>query len=165
MTFRRDLVGWEELKTGIVALSDEVAVRLRQEGLRCRTVQIMVRNPQMKTITRQCQMPLPTRLQMEIVDAAMQLLHDHWRENAPVRALSVTAQNLIDETDVQEQLCLLDPVRDAKRRRLENMEKTMQDLRCKYGRGCIAMGYVKNEEMGLRQPGFRKENLLCKKER
>lgn len=160
MTFRRDLLGWDELKAGMVALSDEVAVRLRQDGLRCRTVQIMVRNPQMKTITRQCQLAQPTRLQKEIVDAAMQLLHIHWRENAPVRALSITAQNLITEEAVQEQLCLLHPVEDGRREKLERMEMTMQSLRAKYGRGCIAMGYVDNEELGIAQPGFRKENLL-----
>ena len=159
MTFRRDLVGWDELKAGIIALSDEVAVRLRCEGMRCRAVQVSIRTPQMKLITRQCQLPVPTRLQKELVDACMQMLHANWRETAPVRALTVTAQHLIPEDVSQEQICLLD-ASGTQRSRLESMEKAMQRLRGKYGTGCIAMGYVDHPELGIHQPGIKKENLL-----
>lgn len=159
MTFRRDLVGWEELKAGLIALSDEVAARLRQDGLRCKTVQVTVRNPQMKVITRQCPLGTPTRLQKELVDACMCLLRTHWREQLPVRALTVTAQHLILEENTQEQL-FWGNNSAMQRQRLENMEKAMQRLRGKYGRGCIAMGYVNHPELGIVQPGFRKENLL-----
>lgn len=159
MTFRRDLVGWDELKAGIMALSDEVAARLRTEGLRCRSVQVTVRNPQMKIITRQCPLSIPTRLQKELVDACMHLLCTHWRANLPVRALTVTAQQLIPEESAQEQLCWTN-ASAARRQRLENMEKAMQRLREKYGRGCIAMGYVDHPELGIHRPGFGNENLL-----
>ena len=159
MTFRRDLVGWDELKAGIVALSDEVAVRLRTENLRCRAVQVSIRTPQLKLITRQCQLPFPAKLQSELVDACMQLLHKHWKENAPVRSLTITAQQLIQESQTQEQL-LLKGNDGTKRDRLENMEKAMQNLRGKYGRGCIAMGCFNHPELGIHQPGFKKENLL-----
>lgn len=160
MTFRRDLLGWDELKAGVVALSDEVASRLRAEGMKCRVVHIMVRNPQMKTISRQSQLSAPTRLQKVIVDAAMQLLHENWREDLPVRALSVTAQQLIENERVQEQLCLLRT--DATLEKFERAEECMQKLRLKYGRSCMAMGYVENEELGISQfhrnemepPGF-----------
>ena len=158
MTFRRDLLGWNELKTGIVALSDEVAARLRMDGLLCRAVQVSIRTPQMKLITRQCQLPIPTRLQKELVDACMQLLHSHWQENAPVRALTVTAQHLILDNTAEQ--TGLPAETDKQRSRLEGMEKAMQRLRGKYGRGCIAMGYTDHPELGLHQPGIKKENLL-----
>ena len=158
MTFRRDLIGWDELKAGIIALSDEVAVRLLEERLRCRAVQVSIRTPQMKLITRQCQLAVPTRLQKELVDACMQMLYEHWNETAPVRALTVTAQHLVPE-DAVEQTGMMDG--DGRQRsRLEGMEKAMQRLRGKYGTGCIAMGYVENPELGIHQPGSKKENLL-----
>jgi len=159
MTFRRDLVGWDELKTGIIALSDDVACRLRLERLRCKSVQVSIRTPQMKLITRQCQLPAPTRLQTDLVDSCMRLLYLHWRENVPVRALTVTAQQLISEENLQEQVYLIDEAGN-KRQRLERMEKAIQHLRTKYGRGCIAMGYMHHPELGIHQSGFPKENLL-----
>lgn len=159
MTFRRDLVGWDELKAGIIALSDEVAVRLRQEGVRCQSVQVTVRNPQMKLITRQCPLAAPTCLQKDLVDACMQLLHANWNETHPVRALTVTVRQLVEEQRAQEQLCLLGQPAD-RRRKLDNMEKAMQKLRAKYGKGCIAMGYGNHPELGLYQQGIQKANLL-----
>ena len=49
---------------------------------------------------------------------------------------------------------------NMQRSRLEGMEKAMQHLRGKYGRGCIAMGYTEHPELGIHQPGSKKENLL-----
>lgn len=163
MTFRRDLLGWDELKAGIVALSDEVAARLRAEGMKCMGVHVNIRNPQMKTISRQCQLSAPTHLQKVIVDAAMQLVRASWREELPVRALTVTAQQLMDENSIQEQMCILG--RNASLEKFERAEACMQKLRLKYGRSCMAMGYVENQELRIRQfhregaelPGFSHE--------
>ena len=152
MTFRRDLVGWQELRAGVIALSDEVAMRLREEHVKCATLQVMVRNPSMKTISRQGKMPAPTHLQKEIVDMAMQLLRENWRENAPVRALSVTAQQLLPDEHAEEQLLL--GRMDSALVKFERAEEAMQKLRRKYGRSCMAMGFVENEELGICQ--FRK---------
>lgn len=149
MTFRRDLVGWDELKAGVVALSDEVAMRLREEGLKCTALQIMVRNPSMKSISRQMRMQMPTHLQKEIVDTAMELLRENWQEQEPVRALSVTAQQLLGDHEAREQLGLLR--RNVALERFERAEAAMQKLRRKYGRGCLAMGFVENAELGISQ--------------
>ena len=150
-------MGWEELKAGVIALSDEVALRLREEGMRCSVLQIMVRNPSMKTISRQCRMHTPTRLQKEIVDRAMELLHENWQENAPVRALSVTAQQLTPEDAAQAQLDLWP--RTAALEKFEKAESAMQRMRLKYGRSCMAMGYVENEELGIAQFHKREKTL------
>lgn len=151
MTFRRDLMGWEELKAGVMALSDEVAMRLREEEMRCCVLQIMVRNPSMKTISRQGRMAAPTCLQKEIVDRAMELLHENWREDEPVRALSVTAQQLLPKQEVLEQPNIL-VHSSAALEKFERAEKAMQKLRSKYGRDCLAMGFVQNEELGIGHP-------------
>ena len=150
MTFRRNLQGYEELKSGVVALTDEVASRLREEKLRCLGVQIMIRDPQMRSITRQMVLPRTTHLQKEIVDAAMELVRANWPETAPVRAIAITASRLMDETIACEQTTLLG-AENGQRKRLEHAEEAMQKLRRKYGRSCIAMGYVEDESMGIHQ--------------
>ena len=156
MTFRRNLLGYDELKSGVVALTDEVASRLREEKLRCLGVQIMIRDPDMQTITRQTILAKPTHLQKEIVDAAMRLIRQHWPEAAPVRAIAVTAARLITERGACEQTSLLG-TEAQQRSRFEHAEEAMQKLRRKYGRSCIAMGYVEDESMGIRQFEHREE--------
>lgn len=151
MTFRRDLLGWDELKAGVVALSDEVASRLRAEGLKCRGIHVMIRNPQMKCISRQCQLAMPTHLQKVIVDAAMQLLHENWREDLSVRALSVTAQQLVEAARAEEQLCMAQS--GAMLEKWERVEACIQKLRLKYGRSCLVMGYAESDELGISQFG------------
>ncbi len=147
MTFRRDLQGWEALKSAVIALSDEVSARLRKEGMKCASVQVMVRSPNLKTITRQGPLPWPTHLQQEIVEAAMGLLHVHWREDAPVRALCITAQNLCRDESAADQMCLWS-ANQSRLCKLERAESAMRRLRERYGRDCLAMGYVQNEDMG-----------------
>jgi len=152
MTFRRDLVGWDELKSGVIALSDEVAARLRDAHLKCCAVQVMIKNPQLKSISRQMRLDMPTHLHREIVEAVMQLLHRHWRENAPVRTLTVTAINLIGEEDACQQLSLWELTQKGPaREKLERAEAAVRRVRQKHGTHSIAMGYAHSEELGIRQ--------------
>ena len=156
MTFRRDLVGWDEIKSGVIVLTDEVASRLREAHLKCCVVQIVVKNPQLKIISRQMHLSTPTYLQKEIVDAAMTLLHANWRGDAPARAITVTAMELVDENQQQEQLTLLDlagALSGPERGKLERVEAAMQHIRQKHGARSIAMGFVENEELGIYQFG------------
>jgi len=147
MTFRRDLVGWDELKAGVLVLADEVSARLRDESLKCSALQITEKNPQLKSISRQMQLAVPTCLQKEIMDAAMQLLYRHWREAAPVRAMTVTAIQLVDEKCACEQLTLWDT--GAKRDKLERAETVMRKLQQKHGTNSISMGFLHHEELGI----------------
>ena len=48
MTFRRDLLGESDARKGLQALSEEVAERLRRAGLKCRTVQLTVKDPALR---------------------------------------------------------------------------------------------------------------------
>lgn len=153
MTFRRDLRGWDELKAGVIALSDEVAVRLRLEGMKCCAVQVSIKDPALKTISRQARLDAPTHLQKELVEAAMAILRANWRENAPVRALTITAISLTPKDQAQEQLCLWQTQESARRERLERLESAVQRIRGRHGAASIAMGMVESDELGIRRLG------------
>lgn len=150
MTFRRDLVGWDELKSALIALADEVASRLRAEQVKCGVLQVTIKNPELKSICRQTLLPHPTHLQKELVEEGMRLLHANWREKAPVRALTLTAQQLIADKELQEQVDLTDG-RAAVHDKFEQAEAAMQKLRRRYGRSSIVMGFSGDEELGLRR--------------
>ena len=157
MTFKRDLVGWDEVSAGVLALTDEVAMRLRGQGLKCRVVQVHIKNPALKTISRQVTLQRPTQLQKELYEAAMALIRAHWPPDAPIRALTITGAGVLPAREDYEQLSLLDDGREARRRR-EKLEEAVYRLRVKHGAGVIAMGLADNEELGIHTPGREKED-------
>lgn len=139
LTFPKNLVGWEQLRTALSELADEVAVRLRKHGLKCTTVQITVRDPSFKDICRQKRLSAPTYISRDLAQCGMELLHSCWSERKPVRALTITAQNLVEERDAGEQVDLFAADAIPCRDKLEKLEKAMDSIRDKYGRGAISI--------------------------
>ncbi len=144
LTFPRNLVGWEELGAGAALLSDEVAARLRQLDMKCSTVSIAVRDPNFKDISRQKGLSAPSWLAREITQAAMELLRQSWNPKAPVRALTVTAQSLLPALMAAEQLDLLTPDAAPRRDKVEKLERAMDGIRDKYGKGAISTARLKD---------------------
>ena len=62
-----------------------------------------------------------------------------WQEQAPVRALTITAQNLVEEKDAGEQLDLFAAGAIPRRDKLEKLEKAMDSIRDRYGRSAITL--------------------------
>lgn len=148
LTFPRNLVGWEELQGGVAMLSDEVAVRLRQLGMKCSTVSIAVRDPNFHDISRQKPLTVPTYLAREITGTAMELLRQSWNPRSPVRALTVTAQHLLPADQAAEQLDLLTPGASSQREKVEKIERAMDGIRSKYGKGAISPARLKEDSKG-----------------
>ncbi|MBQ4094208.1 MAG: DNA polymerase IV [Oscillospiraceae bacterium] len=145
-TFRRDLVTTEEIRTGIAALADSVAARLRAKGLVAYTVQLQIKNPQLKTIQRQRTLERPTHLMREITDICMELLRQHWPIGSPIRLLSVTCSDLVPQQEAGEQISLFAGEADARREKQEKLEAAMAAIREKHGRGSIAFGMRPEDE-------------------
>ncbi|MEL4860610.1 DNA polymerase IV [Pseudoflavonifractor phocaeensis] len=145
LTFPRNLLGWEELQAGVSLLSDEVAARLRRLNMKCATVNIAVRDPSFKDISRQKALTVPTYLAREISQGAMELLYGAWNPKAPVRALTVTAQNLIPAEEAGEQLDLLTPQAAPRREKVEKLERAMDGIRDKFGKEAITPARLKKK--------------------
>ena len=147
LTFPRDLTCLADAQAGLAALSDEVASRLRAHELYAGAVQITVKDSNFHTITRQAQLSSPTHLARDIAQQAVALLKQNWRFPCPIRMLTVTALNVSHCAATQ--LSLFEP--DAQRRdgRRENLEKSLDVIRKKYGKNAIAPGVVLREDMGL----------------
>ena len=137
LTFRRNLLGWSDIQAGVSMLSDSVAARLRSHGLKCATVQVTIRSPDFKDICRQKPLDVPSCLTVEISGAVMELIRSCWDPRAPIRALTITGQNLIPEQEAAEQLNLFSAGIPAKRERLERLERTVDGIRGKYGKESI----------------------------
>lgn len=147
VTFRRNLTSESDIATAVKALSDKVAGRLRQHGLKAGGVKVDIKDPYFKVISRQKQLDTTTWLAEEIAQAAAELIRASWRAGAPIRMLTITAINLTDQL-FQEQLSLFGSD-SSKREKAEKMELAMDEVRKKYGNSTIGFASVMSNDLGL----------------
>lgn len=154
LTFPRSLSGREEICSGIAMLSDRVAVRLRRAGMKAAGVSLAIRDPDFRDISRQRRLEPPTCLARELSQAAVSLAEGCWNMDSPVRALTVTALYLISEDQAGVQLDLLGQADAPRRDRLERLDRTLDQIRAKYGRNAISPA----SSAGVCQGGVQEED-------
>jgi len=140
LTFPHNLIKREEVRQGLAMLADQVAVRLREHGLKACTLQVTIRDPDFKDICRQRPLEHPTCTARELTKAAVAIVEQSWSSGAPIRALTVTAHNLIPEGEASVQMDLFDVQDPGRRDRVEKLEHTMDALRAKYGKSVLITG-------------------------
>ena len=133
-TFRRNIIGYEEWRQGIKFLSDDVARRLRCHGMKCTTVQVTIKDEFLITIQRQRKIDPPTDIAAEISSAALSILSDAWRPDAPIRALTVTASNLVKLEHLAEQIDMFAVESEKTREKKKEKEIVIDKIRQKYYR-------------------------------
>ena len=126
-------------------LSESVAYRLRRHKKKCCGVQVTIKDPELKVIDRQTQLPNPTHLAKTIFDTALELVQRSWKAGKPIRLLTITAINLVDE-DYGGQISLFGDTSDTKQ---EALEQTIDTLKQKYGKGIIKPASVLNNDLGI----------------
>ena len=140
LTFPHNLTTREEVRQGLALLCDQVAVRLRRHGLKAATVQVTIRDPAFKDICRQRPLEGPSCTARELTRAAVAIVERSWSSGGPIRALTVTAHNLIPEEECAEQQTLFDAQAPQRRERVEKLERAMDAIRDKYGRDALTTG-------------------------
>ncbi|MEG1773913.1 MAG: DNA polymerase IV [Oscillospiraceae bacterium] len=150
MTFRRDLVGPADLRVGLEALCDEVAGRLRREGLLCRTVQVQIKDTHLRVISRQRPLDAPTALASELAEAALALVCESWNLSIPIRMLTVTGCGLIPAEGEARQLSLFG--QDEQHERRQKLETAIDAVRGRYGRGSLSTGAILGSDIGVGEP-------------
>lgn len=146
MTFQRNLQSMEEVKSGLLFLSETVAARLRKYGLKCCGVQLAIRDPDFKTIDRQCRLDAPTNITREIYAASLEIFARSWRTGDPVRMFTVTGIQLVDQTE-SVQLDLFGS--EKKRDKLEALDSSLDGIRAKYGKGAVKPAAILKNDLGL----------------
>ncbi len=149
MTFKRNLLGIDDIRSGIMYLADTVATRLRKHGYKGRTVAVSVKDPQFKTVSRQVTVDEPVFLAKDICDIATELLISFWDLNKPVRALTVTVSKF-DEGDGGKQLSFfVEQKCEKEHKKQQNLEETMDKIRTKYGLNAISYLKILNNDIGI----------------
>ncbi len=136
-TAPRDLVSDDDIYITMRVLADSVGWRLRAAGLRCRTVQIELRDKHLAMVSRQCKVPFPTNVAGEILDAAFALYKASYHGDltvVPIRSLSVRATDLSSEEDGAQLSLEFDMERHL---RAQALERTVDVLRTRFGDRCV----------------------------
>ena len=153
MTFRRNLSGQADIRLGVLSLCDTVAARMRKYGVRCRTVQVTIRDPAFRTISRQRGLETPTHLSSELAEAAMGLILESWDLQRPIRMITITGASLVEEGEASEQLSLFsNDSQQEKRRKREQLETAMDQIRHRYGKSSIGLAGTIGNDLGIGQP-------------
>ena len=167
MTFKRDLTTEGEIKTGVAVLVDHVAMNLRRHRLKGAVVNVQIKTPDLRSISRQTSLDHHTYLQHEIQEVALQLIRDNWPigDKAPIRAITVGVTKLLPEEQAGEQMDLFDllgaadsgkPTK-AQREKQEKLEAAVDSIRKRFGNTTITLGYQQNEEIGVNRDKPRRE--------
>ncbi len=146
ITFTRDLISEDDILTAVKSLSDTVAGRLRKYKLKATGVKVDIKDPLFKTISRQKQLFVPTNLAEELSQATMELIHSNWKPKDPIRLLTITGINLVEE-DQWEQLSLF-AGSNERHVKEEKIERTMDIIRSRFGCDSVGFAAVLDNDIG-----------------
>ena len=144
ITFRRDLLGEEDVKTGLMMLAESVGARVRHEHVRARTVQVQIKDTSLRVISRQATLPEATDLTRDIYQTALALVLKAWRMDQPIRLLSLGVAHFEDE-NAPVQLSLFDEPNGGKARG-ERLQSAIDGIRARFGRGSIGSARLIDKE-------------------
>lgn len=130
-TFPKDISSTYELETILFTLADEVCRNLRKQGLKAKTVNIKLKYPDFKGLTRALTLDHYADAFEEIYHQADELFQRNYKEGTPVRLIGVSVSNLKPEEEIMEQQDLFG-VQDQKDK-LHSLNATLDQLNDKYG--------------------------------
>lgn len=143
----RDMVNDEDVKCVFYLLAECVSGRLRRAGFRSRTISIGVRTTDLYWYSCQRTIPVPTNITDDIITTALELFNERYRHLLPFRSIGIHCDNLVPE-DVPIQI---DMFGDSERRaRAERMERTIDSLTERFGKGVIHRGIVYTDPLFTR---------------
>ncbi len=139
VTAPRDMTANQDIRIVLYTLAESVGARLRENGFRCRVIEISVRDNGLFSFTRQKKLDHPTNITSEIAMEAFQLFLTNYRWQKPVRSIGIRAADLVtdafcDQLDLFTDFC--------RRERQERMDDAVDDIRRRFGFYSIQRGLM-----------------------
>ncbi len=133
-TFDKDTKDRSLLKATLRYLGERVGADLRRQGKQTRCIVLKLRYADFTTITRSHTLPQTTDSDQTIFDTGVKLLNRELSlQKQPVRLIGIGVSNLVESGG---QLAML----DSSAQRLEQLNKTIDRIRNKYGFTAIQTG-------------------------
>lgn len=138
-TTHRDLVNDEDVKIVIYVLAESVAERLRENGFRCRVVEISIRDNDLFSFTRQRKISNATNITEEIAVEAYRLFKESYDWRKPIRSVGVRGADLVND-NYWEQIDLFCDFQ--MREKHMKMDAAVDDIRRRFGFYSIQRGLM-----------------------
>lgn len=141
-TTPRDMVNNEDVKAVVTVLGESVARRMREQGLKGKTVTISVRDKNLHSFTRQCKLNSSTDVSIEIINKAMKIFYENYKWNNPVRSIGVAVSDFNIDEGIQYDLS----GSVEKREKLEKLERAVDDIRRRFGTYAVQRASLLKDE-------------------
>lgn len=138
------LVSELDVKIILMALSESVGARLRENGFQCRTVEISIRDNGLYHFTRQCKLDRASNLTEEIARTAFELFQKNYNWEHPIRSLGVRGCDLVSE-EMPYQLDLF--MDETKREKIKKMDQVVDEIRGRFGYQSIQRAFMYQDKI------------------
>jgi DNA polymerase-4 len=155
-TTPRDLETDEDVKIVLFVLAESVAMRLRENGFRCRTVEISIRDNELYSFTRQTKVPYATNITKEIGEAGYRLFKENYNWQKPIRSVGIRGADLVNDNYWEQ----LDLFQNAQvREKMMKADAAVDDIRRRFGFYSIKRGLML-EDTALSGVNAREEHTV-----
>ncbi len=154
-TSPRDMETPRDVWVTLSALSESVGMRLREQRLMGRVVELSVRTPQLEWSTHQIKLHQPTDITREILETAFELFLSAGSP-LPLRSIAVRCSQLVS-CDMPQQLDIFSDAAERDRRR--RLDAAMDAIRHKYGYASVKRGTLE-EDPALGSINAREEHTV-----
>lgn len=155
-TTPRDLVNNEDIWLMLLIMSESVAMRMRELGMKCTVVEVSVRDSNLMGFVRQRKIETPTNGSLEIAKIAFELFKSNYHWGNPLRGVGVRGAGLVPE-DCAIQLGFFS--NQEKREQLERLDKAVDTVRQRYGYACVQRARIYTDK-GLGKISPKEDHLV-----
>ena len=129
-TTPRDLVNDDDVHLMLFLLAESVASRMRELAMRCRVVEVSVRDANLFSFVRQRKLTNPTCSSHEIANVAFDLFKRNYCWRNSIRSIGVRGSELVDASAGTQLSFMMD---DIRRDKWERIDAAVDRLRERYG--------------------------------
>ncbi|MEG1252638.1 MAG: DNA polymerase IV [Erysipelotrichaceae bacterium] len=130
ITTPKDIKNLIDAQIVFYVLAESVASRLKDNGLKGSVISIGLRNTNLEWISRQQKIEVATNISKEIMEVVMNLVKLHYDFKIPLRSIGISVSRLVKDGDITQLNLFVD---EFKRNEEKQMDKTMDEIRNKYG--------------------------------
>ncbi len=158
ITLPRDISDFDTACQVLLALSETVGTRLREEKVRCNCISVELKDWQFHSFSHQTTLQIPTDSTSVLYQTACRLLKEFW-DMTPVRLIGLRTTRI--STDSYEQMSLFETEQSRKQK---NLEKAVDSIRGKYGVDIIKRASFLSSDRVVDHAVSKKKHLHQKEE-
>ena len=143
-TTPRDLENDEDVKIVLYILAESVAARLRDNGFKCRVVEISVRDNELYSFTRQHKIDHATNITGEIATEAYRIFKENYNWSKPIRSVGVRGAHLVND-NYWEQMDLFSSV--EQREKQMKLDEAVDAIRRRFGFYSVQRGLMYRDKI------------------